>query len=160
MAARAKQCNSEARREQLRLARLFRQSVFQNQPMPWNQPSVTSQQSKSQTAEICSSLDGTHSRICANRTLPAAKSYPGAKRKGAKAVKRLERAENAEFLLSREEATLFRALAARANFLSQDRPDINFSTKELCREFSQPNQKSFLKLKRLVRYLIGLPRLV
>ena len=55
---------------------------------------------------------------------------------------------------------MYRALSARANFLSQDRPDINDSTKELCREFSQPNQKSYLRLKRLVRYLVGLPRLV
>jgi hypothetical protein len=94
------------------------------------------------------------------KTKPAYKGPPGAKRKGAKAVKKMERAANAEFVLSRDEATMYRALAARANFLSQDRPDINFSTKELCREFSEPNQKSYLKLKRLVRYLLGLPRLV
>ena len=55
---------------------------------------------------------------------------------------------------------MYRALAARCNYLSQDRPDITFSSKELCREFSIPNLNSFKKLKRLCRYLAGLPRLV
>ena len=55
---------------------------------------------------------------------------------------------------------MYRALAARCNYLSQDRPDIAFSSKELCREFSVPNKSSFQKLKRLARYLAGLPRLV
>ena len=123
--------------------------------MPWNNPAVTIQHPDN----LCSALSDTHARVCATKTAPV-KSYQGAKRKGAKAVKRMERAANASFILSREEATLFRALSARAHFLSQDRPDINFSTKELCREFSQPNQKSYLRLKRLIRYLIGLPRLV
>ena len=106
------------------------------------------------------SLSSTLSRLNAVRTKPIKKGNPAAKRQGAKAVKQLERSANADFLLSREEATLFRALSARANFLSQDRPDINFSTKELCREFAAPNQKSYLRLKRLIRYLVGLPRLV
>ena len=55
---------------------------------------------------------------------------------------------------------MFRALAARANFLAQDRPDIAFASKELCREFSVPNRNSFVRLKRLVRYLVGSQRLV
>ena len=106
------------------------------------------------------SLQGTVDRLNAVRTKPIKKGHPGAKRQGARAVKQLERAANAEFLLSREEATLYRALSARANFLSQDKPDINFATKELCREFAAPNQKSHLRPKRLIRYLVGLPRLV
>jgi hypothetical protein len=55
---------------------------------------------------------------------------------------------------------MYRALAARCNYLSQDRPDLAFSSKELCREFSIPNKSSFQKLKRLARYLAGMPRLV
>ena len=106
------------------------------------------------------SLDSTLARLNALRTKPIKKGNPAAKRQGAKAVKKMERDAHADFLLSREEASLYRALAARANYLSQDRPDINFATKELCREFSAPNQKSYLRLKRLVRYLVGLPRLV
>ena len=95
--------------------------------------------------------------VAATRT-PSTKQKYGA-RKGAKAVKKLERISTAGDL-SPAEATTFRALSARANYLAQDRPDVAFSTKELCREFAVPNAQSFQKLKRAVRYLVGLPRLV
>ena len=54
---------------------------------------------------------------------------------------------------------MYRALSARCNYLSQDRPDISFASKELCREFVVPTVNSFKKLKRLARYLAGMPRL-
>ena len=41
-----------------------------------------------------------------------------------------------------------------------DRPDIAYAAKELCRDFAGPTQDSYLKLKRVVRYLAGRPRLV
>jgi hypothetical protein len=97
--------------------------------------------------------------ICAARTKPVAKAK-FQKRVGAKTAKKLELAENSAFELEPADATMYRALAARCNYLSQDRPDISFSSKELCREFSVPNKSSFQKLKRLARYLAGLPRLV
>ena len=56
-------------------------------------------------------------------------------------------------ILEPEEATAFRALSARRNYLAADRPDIGFSANELCREFAKPNQTYFLELKRLARYL-------
>ena len=59
-----------------------------------------------------------------------------------------------------ESATAFRALAARANHLSHDRPDLAYAAKELCREFAVPTQASLLRLKRLIRYLVRVPRLV
>ena len=65
-----------------------------------------------------------------------------------------------EYKLSSEDATTFRALSARANYLSHDRADICFSTKELCREFAVPNRHSRERLKRVYRYLIGTPRLL
>ena len=83
-----------------------------------------------------------------------------AKRAGAKAVKAMEKVIGSEYVLSPEDATMYRALSARANFLSQDRADIQFSTKELCREFAVPNRNSYNRLKRLGRYLKGKPRLV
>jgi hypothetical protein len=57
-------------------------------------------------------------------------------------------------------ATKFRSLAARANYLAMDRPDIQYSVKELCREMSSPSRGAWKKLKRLIRYLINHPRLV
>ena len=41
-----------------------------------------------------------------------------------------------------------------------DRPDIQYSTKEVCRAMSKPARGDWRKLKRIVRYLIGHPRLV
>ena len=82
------------------------------------------------------------------------------KRLGAKKTKLLELEENASHILSPADATTYRALSARCNYLAQDRPDISYSSKELCREFAVPNANSYRKLKRLVRYLSGLPRLV
>ena len=55
---------------------------------------------------------------------------------------------------------MFRALGARANYLALDRPDIAYAAKELCREFSAPTKQSYVKLKRVARYLLGKPRLV
>ena len=104
-------------------------------------------------------VDDPSQPVFAARTKPA-DSNKYKKRLGAKTAKKLELSENSAFELSPADATMYRALAARCNYLSQDRPDIAFSSKELCREFSVPNKSSFQKLKRLARYLAGLPRLV
>ena len=82
------------------------------------------------------------------------------KRVGAKAAKAAERFVSPGHELNAEESTTYRALAARANYLALDRPDCAFATKALCRPFSQPTKDSVESLKRLVRYLVGAPRLV
>ena len=56
--------------------------------------------------------------------------------------------------------TPYRATAARANYLAADRVDCQFAAKEICRWMSAPTQGSWNALKRLARYLWGLPRLV
>ena len=58
------------------------------------------------------------------------------------------------------EATHFRALAARANFLAQDRSDVAFAAKEVCRKMASPHFEDWAKLKRMGRYLKGAPRAV
>ena len=60
----------------------------------------------------------------------------------------------------KSEATQYRGLTARMNYLGQDRSDIQFATKELCRKMSNANRGDWKKLKRLARYLIAAPRLV
>ena len=82
------------------------------------------------------------------------------KRIGAKAAKAAERLESQGEVLNASEATTFRALAARANYLSLDRPECAYATKELCRFFATPTKTGWEQLKRLVRYLVGAPRLV
>jgi hypothetical protein len=59
-----------------------------------------------------------------------------------------------ELTLSPVEATRYRALTARANYLAQDRADIQFAVKELCRRMSSPTVGSWKSLKRLCRYLL------
>ena len=54
----------------------------------------------------------------------------------------------------------YRALAARANYLAMDRADIQYATKEVCREMSAPTTGGNRKMKRLARYLISKPRVV
>ena len=82
------------------------------------------------------------------------------KRLGSKAAKRQEALDNVGEVLNDHERTLFRALAARSLYLSMDRPDTMYSSKELCRDFAQPTRHSVIKLKRVVRYLVTRPRCV
>ena len=56
--------------------------------------------------------------------------------------------------------TSFRAAAARANYLAADRPDCQYAAKEICRWMSSPCRSAWNALKRLCRYIAGLPRLV
>merc|ERR1711911_93626 len=65
-----------------------------------------------------------------------------------------------EDALASHEATLYRALVARANYLAQDRSDIGFVVKELCRHMSSPSKSDWDRLKRLGRYLAGRPRVI
>ena len=57
----------------------------------------------------------------------------------------------------KEMAGRYRALAARANYLGLDRVDIAFPMKECCRRMPTID---WLALRRIVRYLLGHPRVV
>jgi hypothetical protein len=54
----------------------------------------------------------------------------------------------------------YRSIAARSNYLSQDRPDIQFATKEICRNMASPEARHWPGVKRIARYLKGSSRLV
>ena len=62
--------------------------------------------------------------------------------------------------LERSEATRFRAIAARGNYLAQDRIDMQYAAKEVCRDMATPRKRSWIKLKRLARYLMEYPTLI
>jgi hypothetical protein len=72
--------------------------------------------------------------------------------------KRKEEEEAAEEELTEQEVSAYRSGAARANYLSLDRPDIAFATKELCRRMSCPTRRDTEPLARVARYLKGAPR--
>ena len=55
--------------------------------------------------------------------------------------------------LGPRETSIFRGIVARANYLSQDRSDIKFATKELSRRMAKPRIRDVNAAKRLARYL-------
>jgi hypothetical protein len=62
--------------------------------------------------------------------------------------------------LNGREASHYRSLVARANYLAQDRMDIQYAVKELTRRMSTPDSEDWVALKRLGRFLVGKPRVV
>ena len=49
----------------------------------------------------------------------------------------------------------FRGVAARCNYLSFDRPDVHFATKEICREMDRMTTGSLGRLRRIGCYFEG-----
>ena len=100
-------------------------------------------------------VDPRHAEIVIEQlNLKDAKSVntPGTKDEG-------HTAEDHHTPLEDKEATMYRAIVARCNYLAPDRPDIAYSVKELARQMSSPRQGDMQRLKRLGRYLKGRPRL-
>ena len=62
--------------------------------------------------------------------------------------------------MSEADATTYRSLVARLNYLAQDRPDLGFASKELSRHMCAPSERDWSDLKRVGRYLVGCPRVV
>ena len=62
--------------------------------------------------------------------------------------------------LDPELITPFRAMAARINFLSQDRPELLYPGKEVCRAMASPTVGAWQKLKKIGRFLKQFPRVV
>ena len=112
---------------------------------------------ETQTSNIIATLSTLTSKA---KKKPQRKKYIKKKRVGCREAKRLEQMDNVGEVLTADECTMFRALSARAMYLAMDRPDIMFSSKELCRKFANPTGASVAKLKRLVRYVHRHPRLV
>ena len=81
---------------------------------------------------------------------------PGVAAKGETRVEDNEDSTDTE--LGQEETTMFRAVAARVNHLSQDRRDITFATMKLCSKMSRPDAQDLKNMKRVGRFLVGRPR--
>jgi hypothetical protein len=79
-------------------------------------------------------LDG-----CNTTTTPGTKEHPG----------------EHEELLDSYAAGLYRSIVARGNYLAQDRLDIRYTVKELCRKMSKPSSWDWARAKKLCRYLAG-----
>ena len=59
-----------------------------------------------------------------------------------------------------EQIEAYRSVAARANYMSQDRPDIRYATKKACRRMAAPTMADWISLKQLCRYFKGRPRMI
>ena len=62
--------------------------------------------------------------------------------------------------LDRAEMRKYRSAVARCNYLAADRFEIAFATKELCKAMSSPTEADMRAVRRLCRFLRGLPRVV
>ena len=62
--------------------------------------------------------------------------------------------------MSQHDATKYRGVTARLDFLSQNRADLQYPSKECSRYMAKPLNKHWNDLKRIGRYLIGKPRVV
>ena len=60
-----------------------------------------------------------------------------------------------DYELTREECKSFRMLAARLNYMAQDNVWLQFPAKEVCRNMANPRLRDFEKIKRIVKFLIG-----
>ena len=58
------------------------------------------------------------------------------------------------------DATVFRAIVARGNYMSIDRSDVRFAVKELARRMAKPRNVDMKQLTHFGRYLLGKPRVV
>jgi hypothetical protein len=68
--------------------------------------------------------------------------------------------DNDDSELDADGARSYRAIAARLNYISPDRPDIGYAVKEAARNMSKPRVSDFQKLRKIGRYLVGKPRLI
>ena len=67
--------------------------------------------------------------------------------------------EDCELPLDEQQASQYRAITARYNHITLDRPDLAFAVKELARRMAKPTRGDWMKLKRLGRYLLAKPRM-
>jgi hypothetical protein len=67
--------------------------------------------------------------------------------------------EQAE-VLDCESLKRYQTVAAKLNFLSLDRMDIQYAVKELMRRMADPTELDEQRLKRVCRYLMGQPRMI
>ena len=85
-------------------------------------------------------------------------SCPYAKSGGQEQDQRKDKEGSIDPELGHDETTMFRAVAARLNYLSPDRPDITLATMKLCSKKSRLDAQDLKKMKRVGRFLVGKPR--
>ena len=85
---------------------------------------------------------------------------PGVKDAASPGVKATKEQLEADQPLELSKHTPYRAVVARSNYLSSDRPELQFPGKEVCRWMSSPTELALKALKRIGRYVSSHQRLV
>jgi hypothetical protein len=57
--------------------------------------------------------------------------------------------------LGEQDMKAYRMLAARLNYMSQDNPTVQYSSKECCRKMAKPMESDFGRVKKLIRFMMG-----
>ena len=70
-------------------------------------------------------------------------------------IRRKKIQDGGEEDLPNQEATEFRSVVARMNFLSLDCPELQFPVKGCSREMSNPKEGSWRGAKKIARFLVG-----
>ena len=60
-----------------------------------------------------------------------------------------------EVEMDRAEAKLFRCMVARMNYVAQDASDLQYPSKEISKRMAKPTKGGWIRLKKIVRYMIG-----
>ena len=76
------------------------------------------------------------------------------------ADKKKNKEDNGKIVLKPQDATKFRGIAARINYLAADRPDLQFASKGASKYMANPTLDGWEVLKRIGRYLKANPRMV
>ena len=82
------------------------------------------------------------------------------KRLGANALHAAEQLSSMGAVLNWQQASSYGALAAMANYLALDGPDVSFAAEKICKRFARPTAAALNALQRFVRYHVRQPRLV
>ena len=126
-----------------------------NRTLTWTEDGIRIEADPRHAKEIISAMgvergNGVSSPMAADRG-DKAEDHRGDKAEG----KEGERGGEA---LDKEASTRFRAVAARCNYLSHDRPDLRVATMRACSAMARPTEADWEKLKRIARYLLSVPR--
>ena len=89
----------------------------------------------------------------AEKLLRDLKVDEGVKSVGTPGVKTMREQLEGDVPLPYDKSSPYRAVVARANYLSADRPDLQYASKEVCRWMSTPAETALTALKRVGRYL-------
>ena len=78
----------------------------------------------------------------------------------AETAKEKQEREISDHELDGAEASEYRSISARVNYLAADRADLQYASKEAAKHMAKPKKSSWRLIKRIGRYLAGKPRVV